>query len=124
MVCHLICLAGRRGRGEMKHDYKPGDPVIFRVTKQSTDPGPRAVDVHPAQAGDTYSYQVDKFWTVHEVGTETVQLVTRRGKQRSVSKSDLRMRPARWWERWLYADRFPKLSQLEKLTMPTSASSD
>lgn len=108
----------------MKNDYKPGDPVIFRVTKQSTDPGPRAVDVHPAQAGETYSYQVDKFWTVREVAEDNVQLVTRRGKQRSVSKNDLRLRHARWWERWLYADRFPKLSQLDNLTpAPSSASS-
>ena len=110
----------------MKSEFKPGDPVIFRVTKQSTDPGPRAVDVHPAQAGDTYSYQVDKFWTVREVSADNVQLVTRRGKQRSVAKNDLRLRPARWWERWLYADRFPKLSQLESLApaQPTSSPQD
>ncbi len=101
----------------MKNDFKPGDPVIFRVTKQSTDPGPRAVDVHPAQSGETYSYQVDKFWIVSEVVSEnSLQLVTRRGKQRLVSKDDLRLRHARWWERWLYADRFPKLSQLKNLS--------
>ena len=107
----------------MKNDYKPGDPVIFRVTKQSTDPGPRAVDVHPAPSGETYSYQVDKFWTVSEVqSTGMVQLVTRRGKQRSVSRVDLRLRPARWWERWLYGDRFPKLSQLKDLTSTPASS--
>ena len=106
----------------MKNEYKPGDPVIFRVTKQSTDPGPRALDVHPAQAGETYSYQVDKFWTVREIHDDTVQLVTRRGKQRCVSKNDMRLRQARWWERWLYADRFPKLSQLEDLTSTSSSS--
>ena len=100
----------------MKNDFKPGDPVIFRVTKQSTDPGPRALDVHPAQSGETYSYQVDKFWAVSDVVSEdTVQLVTRRGKQRSVAKDDLRLRHARWWERWFYGDRFPKLSQLTGL---------
>ena len=106
----------------MKNDYKPGDPVIFRVTKQSTDPGPRAVDVHPAQSGETYSYQVDKFWTVSEIlPDESLQLITRRGKQRVVSKYDLRLRHARWWERWVYADRFPNLSQPKDLT---SASAD
>ena len=95
----------------MTIEYKPGDPVIFRVTKQSTDPGPRAVDVHPAQSGETYSYQVDKFWTVSAVNGDTVLLVTRRGKQRTVSKTDIRLRHARWWERWIYANRFPKPSQ-------------
>ena len=65
--------------------FKPGDPVIFRMTKQSTDPGPRAVDIHPAPAGEMYSYQVDKFWTVIEVLADgKVMLVTRRGKQRTV----------------------------------------
>jgi hypothetical protein len=101
----------------MKIDFKPGDPVIFRVTKQSTDPGPRALDVHPAQSGETYSYQVDKFWTVCEVLSDnSLELVTRRGKQRRVSKSDFRLRHARWWERWLYGDRFPKLARVADLT--------
>ncbi len=108
----------------MKNDYKPGDPVIFRVTKQSTDPGPRALDVHPAQSGETYSYQVDKFWTVRVALEDMVQLVTRRGKQRSVSKRDIRLRHARWWERWLYADRFPKLSQINDMTTTTTSSTD
>lgn len=104
----------------MKSDYKPGDPVIFRVTKQSTDPGPRAVDVHPAPSGETYSYQVDKFWTVSDVQTTgTVLLVTRRGKQRPVPKDDPRLRHARWWERWFYRDRFPKLSQIKDLLTST-----
>ena len=106
---------------EMKNDYKPGNPVIFRVTKQSTDPGPRAVDVHPAQSGETYSYQVDKFWTVREVLDDNLQLVTRRGKQRLVSKRDIRLRHARWWERWLYSDRFPKLSQINDMTITTTS---
>ena len=100
----------------MKHDYKPGDPVIFRVTKQSTEPGPRAVDVHPAQSGETYSYQVDKYWIVNEVCPDSsLELITRRGKQRRVSKDDFRLRHATWWERWFYADRFPKLGDAEKL---------
>ena len=94
----------------MKREYQPGDRVIFRVTKQSADPGPRAIDVFPAPSGETYSYQIEKFWTVRQVvSDQTLQLVTRRGKQRDVSKDDLRMRHARWWERWLYRKRFPSL---------------
>ena len=113
----IQCLTVRLGRYEMKCDFKQGDLVIFRVTKQSTDPGPRAVDVHPAQSGETYSYQIDKFWTVKEVLPDrSLQLVTRRGKQRTVTSDDLRLRHARWWERWLYSDRFPKLSQINDLT--------
>ena len=98
----------------MSREYRPGDPVIFRVTKQSTDPGPRAVDVHPAAAGETYSYQVDKYWTVSDVLPDgQLNLVTRRGKQRSVSVLDFRLRHARWWEKWIYRDRFPKLAEIK-----------
>lgn len=104
----------------MKREYRPGDPVIFRVTKQSTDPGPRAVDVHPAPAGETYSYQVDKYWTVSDVLPDgQLKLVTRRGKQRSVSIQDFRLRHARWWEKWIYRHRFPKLQEIS--SPPTSS---
>ena len=108
----------------MKSVFKPGDPVIFRVTKQSTIPGPRAVDVHPAQSGETYSYEVDKFWTVREVQDDAVMLVTRRGKRRTISRGDWRLRHARWWERWLYSDRFPKLSEVDELTPTTTSSGE
>ena len=109
---------------EMASEFRPGDPVIFRVTKQTTHPGPRAVDVHPAQSGETYSYQVDKFWTVREVQDKDVLLITRRGKQRSVPKDDIRLRHARWWERWVYANRFPKLSQMNDLPTTSTQSMD
>jgi hypothetical protein len=114
----------RCGRDEMKNRYKQGDPVVFRITKQSTDPGPRAVDIHPAPSGETYSYQVDKFWTVSDVQADgMLKLVTRRGKQRTVSKDDLRLRRARWWERWIYRNRFPKLSQIQAMTSTHPSSS-
>jgi hypothetical protein len=109
----------------MKNVYKPGDPVVFRITKQSTEPGPRAVDIHPAPSGETYSYQVDKFWTVKEIHPDgTLQLVTRRGKERQVSQDDLRLRRARWWERWLYRHRFPDLAQIKTLATTSSNSSN
>ena len=106
----------------MSREFRPGDPVIFRVTKQSTDPGPRAVDVHPAPAGETYSYQVDKYWTVRDVLPDgKLNLVTRRGKQRSVSVQDFRLRHARWWEKWIYGDRFPNLQEIKAPPTPPDA---
>ena len=109
----------------MKYVYKQGDAVVFRITNQSTDPGPRAVDIHPAPSGETYSYQVDKFWTVSEILPDgMLQLVTRRGKQRTVSSDDLRLRRARWWERFFYRNRFPKLSQLKDLIESPTSESD
>ena len=46
---------------------KPGDPVVYQLSKVSTDPGPRAHDVHPAEFGETYQYLVDKYWKVADV---------------------------------------------------------
>ncbi|HET6424917.1 MAG TPA: hypothetical protein VFG20_14610 [Planctomycetaceae bacterium] len=100
----------------MGQAFQVGDPVVFRMTKFSTDPGPRAVEVQPARSGETYSYVVDKFWTVGEVAPDnTVVLVTRRGKQHRVAINDLRLRPANLWERWFYRKRFPRTEQLPEL---------
>ena len=97
-----------KGQTDMQIELKPGDPVIFRACKTSIHPGPRAQDVHPAEHGDYYSYQVDKYWAVSEVHSDgSVKLVTRRGKHHIVAADDPRLRAARWWERWLYRDRFP-----------------
>jgi hypothetical protein len=95
---------------------KPGDPVVYQLSKVSTDPGPRARDVHPAEFGETYRYLVDKYWKVADVLPDgQVVLVTRRGKRHVVHADDPRLRPARWWERWLYRSRFPDLSSVATL---------
>lgn len=100
----------------MPRTFRVGEPVVFRMTKFSTDPGPRAKEVQPARSGETYSYLVDKFWTVGQVDADgALVLVTRRGKQHRVTPDDLRLRPANWWERWVYATRFPKLEQVQQL---------
>lgn len=91
--------------------YRPGDRVIYRLTKRSEAPGPRARDLRPAEGGDEYAYHVDKFWTVVETHDDgTVVIRTRRGKVRRLHSSDPRLRRAWWWERWFYADRFPELT--------------
>jgi len=111
----VCCLS--KGQTDMHLALKPGDPVIFRVCKISTDPGPRAQVVFPAEHGDWYSYQVDKYWAVSEVLSDgSVTLVTRRGKQHTVPIDDPRLRAARWWERWLYRDRFPAVQSLPSLS--------
>lgn len=91
--------------------YRRGDPVIFRVTKSSYRPGPRALNVHPAPNGESYSYAVDKFWTVvEELGNDMILLQTRRGKTHRVHALDPQLRHATWWERMRYGARFPQLS--------------
>lgn len=93
-----------------------GDPVVFRMTKVSTEPGPRAHDVHPSPSGETYAYLVDKYWTVAEICDDgSALLVTRRGKQHRIALDDIRLRPARWWEKLFYRNRFPRLDQVREL---------
>jgi hypothetical protein len=97
----------------MQIHYRPGDLVVFVVSKISRDPGPRAHDIHPAPFGETYQYIVDKYWTVRAIsGDGALELVTRRGKVHHVRANDPRLRPARLWERWFQRERFPDLAQL------------
>lgn len=95
----------------MRH-YKPGDLVVYRVTKHGPRPGPRAENILPASKGEDYSYQVDKYWIVVEVRADgTIVARTRRGKQHVLDSHSPQLRPARWWERLLYGHRFPKLQE-------------
>jgi hypothetical protein len=91
----------------MTGTYQPGDWVIYRKTKHSLLPGPRAANVNAARFGDGYSYTVDKFWTVREVRSDgSLLLETRRGKQHSVRPDDPCLRRANLWQRLWYRDRF------------------
>jgi hypothetical protein len=91
-----------------KRHFRPGDWVIYCMSKQGTHPGPRAENIHPNVHGDTCSYTVDKYWLVLGEESGTVLLATRTGKHRRVSADDPNLRPPRWWERWWYRSRFPR----------------
>jgi hypothetical protein len=92
--------------------YKTGDLVIYRKPKHSSRPGPRAEEISPAAKGETYDYVVDKFWIVADV-TEDDRLLlrTRKGKERLVEADDPRLRRPTWWERLVFAGKFPRLDQ-------------
>ena len=91
----------------MANGYRPGDYAIYRKTKFSQRPGPRAASVRPSRNGDSYCYIVDKFWVVQEVSTDgTMVIRTRRGKTHCVSTDDPQLRRPNLWERWRYRDRF------------------
>lgn len=98
--------------------YRRGDLVIYRMSKQSLHPGPRARDVAPARFGDLYSYTVEKFWVVADVEPDagTLRLVTRKGKAHRVDENDPNIRHANWWERWWYGRKFPSLDSLPEQT--------
>ena len=91
-------------------NLKAGDKVVFAKDKASLSPGKRAKEVSPARKGDEYNYIVEKYWTVKQVRADgSVVLVTRRGKEHSVSLDDPRLRRANLWERLTLSSRFPKL---------------
>jgi hypothetical protein len=84
-----------------------GDWVIYRKTKHSEHPGPRASNVSPARFGESYSYTVDKYWVVQEVLPDgSLRLRTRRGKEHIVAADDPRLRRANLLQRLLYRSRF------------------
>lgn len=88
-------------------DFKPGDWVVYRKSKFSTSPGPRAKWVAATKNGDTYSYVVDKYWVIKQcLDGNLLLLSTRTGKEHRVHADDSRLRLAKWWECWLLADRF------------------
>jgi hypothetical protein len=88
--------------------FNPGDHVIYRVTKHSDCPGPRARAISASRNGDEYKYQVDKFWVVDEVLDDgQLRIRTRRGKSRVIPANDRNLRSPAWWEFFLYRNQFP-----------------
>ena len=72
----------------MKRTFQPGDLVVYRKSKVSTHPGPRAANIHPAPNGDSYSYTVDKYWIVETVLDDgTIVASTRAGKKNELAAS-------------------------------------
>lgn len=87
--------------------------MVYRKQKHSPVPGPRAKEVAAAPRGESYSYVVDKFWVVKQALEENrVLLVTRTGKEHTVLLNDPNLRLARWWERWMYGERFRETEKL------------
>jgi hypothetical protein len=112
----------KRERHRPEAMYRPGDRVIYLVSKHSTHPGPRAESVQPEEHGEGYQYDVKKYWLVVQVQPNgLLTVVTRRGKQRAVAATDPRLRPARWWECLLFRSRFPQFEAAHTPPPPRSS---
>ena len=95
--------------------FQPGDWVVYRKTKHSPQPGPRAANVIAAEHGDDYTYTVDKYWIVEQVNDDgTLLLRTRRGKRHSIRPGDPSLRKARWWERRMHRERFESIADSDE----------
>ena len=95
----------------IKRNLCTGDLVVYRLTKQSESPGPRAQRIEPARYGESYRYQVDKYWVVESLDDDGIVIRTRRGKTRLISHDDRCLRRANILERILLRNRFPVLEQ-------------
>lgn len=104
----------------MQTRFNVGDRVVFTRDKHTTKPGPRAKNVIATPHGETYEYQVDKYWLVAEVRSDgNVVLLTRRGKRHVLPTTDPRLRKASFWERLFKGKRFPS-----SLAMPESQANE
>lgn len=89
------------------NQWNPGDWAVYRKSKRSTSPGPRAANIKAAQKGESYNYVVDKFWVVESVLPDNqIQLRTARGKTHVISIDDPNLRRPSWLQRLIYRDRF------------------
>jgi hypothetical protein len=91
--------------------YHAGDRVVFTRDKYSSSPSPRAKNIVACPNGESYQYQVDKFWVVVEVrpGGELL-VVTRRGKTHVIQADNPQLRKASLLERLLKSRLFPQLA--------------
>ncbi len=90
-----------------KVTFQVGDWVIYRKTKFSSQPCPRARNVAASESGEGYAYNIDKYWIVIAVLPDgAVRVLTRRRKQLEFASQDPNLRRVSWWERLRYRRRF------------------
>lgn len=91
-----------------RHVLHTGDWVVYRKHKRTEHPGPRARHVYPDPRGDSYDYDVDKYWIVEDPDDHgEVVMRTRTGKSVCVPVGDRRLRRASMRERFVLRSRFP-----------------
>ena len=103
----------------MQNQWNPGDWAVYRKSKRSTSPGPRAANVVASQKGESYTYVVDKFWVVDSILSESrILLRTATGKTHEIEASDPSLRRPTLIQRLLWRHRF---REAEASSTPTFA---
>lgn len=102
--------------------YHPGDWVVYRKTKRSIRPGPRARHITPARCGEEYVYEVKKFYVVERVEPGHVIVRTRKGRRHRIAIRDPGLRRAHWWERFWFRHRFPIGTPEPRMESPQESS--
>ena len=87
--------------------WRDGDWAIYRKSKRSKSPGPRAENIFAAPKGDTYTYVVDKFWVVESVLADgRLRLRTAGGKTHVILLTDPNLRRPSFIQRLFWRERF------------------
>ncbi len=98
----------------MRNQWSQGDWAIYRKSKVSTSPGPRATNVVASQKGDSYTYIVDKFWVVEELlPDDELRMRTARGKTHVVRQDDPCLRRPSLVQRMVWRNRFRRIEVSE-----------
>lgn len=91
----------------MQNQWRPGDWAVYRKSKVSTSPGPRAANVVAAKKGDSYNYFVDKFWVVEEIlPDDEIRVRTARNKSHVIRLDDPCLRRPSLLQRIAWRNRF------------------
>ena len=91
----------------MHNQWNPGDWAVYRKSKRSKSPGPRAANVNASPKGETYTYVVDKFWVVESVlPGDRIRLVTATGKSHVLDADDQSLRHPSFLQKFVWRQRF------------------
>lgn len=102
----------------MRSRYRIGEKVVYVKQKCSTCPGDRAMNVMAAPRGETYEYQVEKYWLVSDILPDGVLVLqTRTGKSHQIKQSDPNLRKASFFERVFRSSNFPVLLRGESMSV-------
>ncbi len=97
--------------------YAPGDWVIYRKSKRSATPSPRAQEIYADSKGEKYSYVVEKYWIIERVlEGDRLLLRTRRGKLVELNALDVNLRHANFIERFIHRHRFRNALEQEAVS--------
>lgn len=95
----------------MSRRFRVGDRVVYTREKYTPSPGPRAKNITASPNGESYHYEVDKFWIVTDVlSNGSIMAETRRGKQHVIECDNTHLRKATWFERLFKSRLFPQLT--------------
>lgn len=93
--------------------FKKGDWVVYRKQKRGAIPTKRAINIHPFEKGEQYSYQIEKFWVVQDVlPDDKVILCTIKGNKKTVNTKDPGLYKASLLQRFFLRNKYRNIERV------------